>query len=52
MRRRIVLVSGATTVLVLVAFLVPLLVLVRQVAQTRAMASANAFIWSAWLWVA
>ena len=42
MRRRIVLVSGATTVLVLVAFLVPLLVLVRQVAQTRAMASANA----------
>lgn len=42
MRRRIVLVSGATTVLVLVAFLVPLLVLVRQVAQTRAMASATA----------
>jgi signal transduction histidine kinase len=42
MRRRIVLVSGATTVLVLVAFLVPLLVLVRQIAQTRAMAAANA----------
>jgi signal transduction histidine kinase len=42
MRRRIVLVSGATTVLVVVAFLVPLLVLVRQIAQTRAMAAANA----------
>jgi signal transduction histidine kinase len=42
MRRRIVWVSGATTVLVLVAFLVPLLALVRQVAQTRAMAEATA----------
>ncbi|HEX2809718.1 MAG TPA: HAMP domain-containing sensor histidine kinase [Kineosporiaceae bacterium] len=42
MRRRIVLVSGATTVLVLVAYLVPLLVLVRQIAQTRAMAAATA----------
>jgi signal transduction histidine kinase len=42
MRRRIVLVSGATTVLVLVAYLVPLLVLVRQVAQTRTMAAADA----------
>ncbi len=42
MRRRIVLASGATTVLVLIAFLVPLLVLVRQIAQTRAMAEATA----------
>jgi signal transduction histidine kinase len=42
MRRRIVGVSGATTVLVLIAFLVPLLVLVRQIAQTRAMAEATA----------
>jgi signal transduction histidine kinase len=41
-RRRIVGVSGATTVLVLIAFLVPLLVLVRQIAQTRAMAEATA----------
>ncbi|HET9654421.1 MAG TPA: HAMP domain-containing sensor histidine kinase [Kineosporiaceae bacterium] len=42
MRRRIVGVSGATTALVLIAFLVPLLVLVRQIAQTRAMAEATA----------
>jgi signal transduction histidine kinase len=41
-RRRIVGVSGATTVLVLIAFLVPLLVLVRQIAQTRAMAEGTA----------
>ena len=42
MRRRIVLVSGATTVLVLVAYLVPMLILVRQIAETRAMAAAQA----------
>jgi signal transduction histidine kinase len=41
-RLRIVGVSGATTVLVLIAFLVPLLVLVRQIAQTRAMAEGTA----------
>jgi signal transduction histidine kinase len=41
-RRRIVLVSGATTVLVLVAFLAPLLSLVRQVARTQAMAAGRA----------
>ena len=42
MRRRIVLVSGATTVLVLVAYLVPLMLLVRQIAATQAMAQARA----------
>lgn len=42
MRRRIVLVSTATTVLVLVAYLVPLIVLVRQVAETRAITHARA----------
>lgn len=42
MRRRIVGVSGATTVLVVIAFLVPLLILIRQIAQTRAMAEATA----------
>jgi signal transduction histidine kinase len=42
MRRRIVLVSAATTILVLVAYLVPLIVLVRQVAETRAIAAARA----------
>jgi signal transduction histidine kinase len=42
MRRRIVLVSGATTVLVLVAYLVPMLILVRQIAETRAMAAGQA----------
>ncbi len=41
MRRRIVLVSGATTVLVLIAYLVPMLILVRQIAETRAMAAAQ-----------
>lgn len=42
MSRRIVAVAGATTVLVLIAFLVPLLILVRQIALTRATAAANA----------
>jgi signal transduction histidine kinase len=41
MRRRLTLLVGATTVLVLIAFLVPLAVLVRQVAADRAVSSAN-----------
>ena len=41
MRRRLTLLVGATTVLVLIAFLVPLALLVRQVAADRAMSGAN-----------
>jgi signal transduction histidine kinase len=41
MRRRLTLLVGATTVLVLIAFLVPLALLVRQVAEDRAVSSAN-----------
>jgi signal transduction histidine kinase len=41
MRRRLTLLVAATTVLVLVAFLVPLALLVRQVAADRAISRAN-----------
>ncbi len=41
MRRRLTLLVGATTVLVLIAFLVPLALLVRQVAEDRAVSGAN-----------
>jgi signal transduction histidine kinase len=41
MRRRLTLLVGATTVLVLIAFLVPLALLVRQVAADRALSRAN-----------
>jgi signal transduction histidine kinase len=41
MRRRLTLLVGATTVLVLIAFLVPLALLVRTVAADRAVSSAN-----------
>jgi signal transduction histidine kinase len=41
MRRRLTLLVAATTVLVLIAFLVPLALLVRQVAADRAISSAN-----------
>jgi signal transduction histidine kinase len=40
-RRRLTLLVGATTVLVLIAFLVPLALLVRQVAADRALSGAN-----------
>src|SRR3954447_26105298 len=40
-RRRLTLLVGATTVLVLIAFLVPLALLVRQVAADRAISRAN-----------
>jgi signal transduction histidine kinase len=41
MRRRLTLLVGATTVLVLIAFLVPLALLVRQVAEDRAISAAD-----------
>ncbi|MFI7597792.1 sensor histidine kinase [Actinoplanes sp. NPDC049681] len=41
MRRRLTLLVAATTCLVLIAFLVPLALLVRQVAEDRAMSRAN-----------
>ena len=44
MRRRLTLLVAATTVLVLIAFLVPLALLVRQVAEDRAMSRATGVV--------